>query len=181
MFCALVEQLWGREGPAAQPRGGWPKALPAFAIHMSWRRLALSRSSDCPPAAPYPGLRCAASPSRSSPSPAGLVCAARRWPGWHCGPAGKSVPLPVSGRCRALLQRHTSWGHGEHREQGGGCVPRVCTGSVRLSFGNRQACYLRARPPSSNVLNIFHVPGGGLNALQELIRSVFSTTWSVFS
>ena len=140
-----------------------------------------SWSSDCPPTPPYPGLRCAASPSRSSPSPAGLVCAARRWPGWHCGPAGKSVPLPVSGRCRALLQRHTSWGHGEHREPGGGCVPRVCTGSVRLSFGNRQACYLRARPPSSSVLNIFHVLAGGLNALQELIHSVFSTTWSVFN
>lgn len=91
---------------AASPR-------PCLPLYTKWRQLAPPRLSARPPtASPGPWTEMpTASPSHSSPFLAGPACAARRWPGWHCGPAGKSVPLPASGRCRALPQRHTSWGH----------------------------------------------------------------------
>lgn len=52
------------------------------------------------------------SPGRSSPSPAGPSCAARRWPRWHCARAGRSARPPASGRCRDPPPRHTSCGDG---------------------------------------------------------------------
>ena len=140
MFCALVEQLWGREGSAAKPRGGQPETLPAFAIHMSWRRLALSRSSDCPPAAPYPGLR------RARPHPHILLHLQQdSFVLLGDGQGGTVDPLVnlFPFLCLEGVEPFSSVTHPADTESTVVGVSHVCD-MLRLSFGNRQGCYLRA-------------------------------------
>lgn len=93
MFCALAQQLWGREGSAAKPRVASPRPclpLPYSRAGVGWHSPG-PLTAHPPPPLPWTDTRGLTLTFFSISSRTRLCCSAMAR--WHCGPAGNLFPF----------------------------------------------------------------------------------------